>query len=284
MALSEPGAVVSLSLADLVCHLKIHLGSFIMKNFVLIAASLALPASAFADVSFADFSNLSGLTLGGSARALTNSQDGAVIRLATGANRNAGFVEANNRVFLDRFSTDFSFRISSPGGEPDWSGQKGGDGIAFILGSTRQTARTYDAIYNDLAPKVVFNTRQRPNDPSSNYLEVVVGGERIAMTNVGPRFDSGAEWKAWIEYADGTLKVFATDGNTKPVNPLLTTSINLAGILNDDDAFARVAGASGHGWGNHFLTSWNLTSVPTPAAATILALAGATAARRRRVA
>lgn len=254
-----------------------------MKTFVLLAASIAMPAAALADVSFANFESTSGLTLGGGARALTNS-DGAVIRLATGANRNAGFVEANERVFLDAFNTDFSWRITSRGGEPDWSGERGGDGIAFVLGSTRSNARTYDAIYNDLAPKVLFSTRQRPDGPSSNYVEVTVGGQRIAMANVGPRFDSGALWRAWIEYEGGTLNVYATDRGDKPANPLLTTNIDLIGVLNDVEAVARVVGSSGHGWGNHFLTSWNLTNqvIPTPAAATMMALAGFTAARRRR--
>src|SRR5688500_4385211 len=90
---------------------------------------------AVAQVNHPDFSNTSGLTLNGSAAAVTNGVDPArVLRLAR-ANVvfDGGSAFHSERVCLVRFSSFFEFRITNPGGLPDGTGQSGADGLTLTL-------------------------------------------------------------------------------------------------------------------------------------------------------
>ena len=99
------------------------------------AAALALlaarPASA-TTVSFADFSNTTGLKLNGSAAA-TSTNDGVVLRLVPAVAAKSGSVFSSATVHAADFSTSFSFRITNPGGVTDAQGQQGADGFVFVV-------------------------------------------------------------------------------------------------------------------------------------------------------
>lgn len=97
-----------------------------------------LPSLSYGTIVYSDFSDTTGLSLNGTTAAVTTA-DGAVLRMTavpTGsAPEQSGTAYTTSMMNAADFSTFFTFRITSPGGLADDTGETGGDGLAFVLQS-----------------------------------------------------------------------------------------------------------------------------------------------------
>ena len=225
-------------------------------------------------VHFADFMDISGLTLNGDAL-----QSGNVLRLTPPDGPRAGSVFFTQPVRVDAdtsFGARFQFCISESGG---LSG--GADGIVFIVQNSAAGTDAlgdpggdlgYDAshqpdqqITSSLGIEFdTYNNGSSYGDPNNNHVALLTNGAiRAPLAVATPTFDlnSGAALNVWIDY-DGTadvLQVFMGDTATKPAEPLLTQSdIDLAALVGSQ-AFFGFSGATWAGWGAHDIENWELT-------------------------
>jgi Legume lectin domain len=229
------------------------------------AAALALlaarPASA-TTVSFADFSNTTGLTLSGSALA-TSTNDGVVLRLVPAVAAKSGSAFSSATVRAADFSTSFSFRITNPGGVADAQGQQGADGFVFVVQPVSSSiggagsGLGYSGINPSLGVEfdIFFNGA---SDTSTNHLGIDLNGNvnSVVAVPVSPRWDDGNRWYAWVDYDGTTLEVRANQTGTRPIDPLLTRVVDIPTLIGQQDAYVGFTAGTGAAWAAHDIIDW----------------------------
>src|SRR5262245_28447534 len=229
--------------------------------WVAILALTARPARA-TTVSFADFSNTTGLTLNGSAAAVSSS-DGMVMRLVPAIAAKSGSVFSTVTLNASGFSTAFSFRITNPGGISHSQGQSGPDGFVVVVqpvgssvggagaglgysGVTPSLGVEFDLFYNGAS------------DTSTNHLGIDLNGNVNSVTavHVSPRWDDGNRWYAWIDYDGTTLEVRANQTGIRPIDPLLSRVVDIPMLLGQQDAFVGFTAGTGAAWAADDIIAW----------------------------
>jgi hypothetical protein len=236
----------------------------------LVAASAAAlsPASA-QSFSYPDFSSTTGLQLNGNAH-----QNGSKLTLTDATDGQSGSAWSTQLVHLGdhaSFSSVFQFEILDHGGLPGW-GIDGADGLTFTLqNNSNSVGSSGGGIGYYGIPKSVtveFDTYQNGEwgDPSSNHVGINTNGSLFSHVtrNEGTLFDDGNLWWAWIDYngASGNLAVRWAQSASRPDDAMLSYDLNIAAILGGDgppvsDAYVGFTSATGAGWGQHNILSWN---------------------------
>ena len=258
-------------------------------------AAVVAPASA-QSFNYPDFSNTSGLTFQGSAAA-TTSTDGQVLRVVGVQNSGAGAAYRTSPVALGAnatFSTQFDFRLTSPGGVDPADGftfvlaasptglGDGGSGLGYA-GVANSVAIEFDT-YNNGNPNSFGFSPLEPN--SSNHVAVdqggvltnsfatnVYGNASCGFANGTPAqnpytatgcMSNGDRWTATITYNGSLLNVSLfdpTEGTT--FSALSNVPLNIAAALGTNTAYVGFTGSTGLGFENEDILSWRFSNTAT---------------------
>jgi Legume lectin domain/PEP-CTERM motif len=230
---------------------------------------------------FTDFSDLSDLTLNGSAETINNGggvffNGQNVLRLTNdlGQSGNA-FVSDPISLTNDRsFSTAFSFQITDPQGISDNDGQ-GADGIAFVLQTLSNTVGGGGGSigYGGISPSIgiefdTYNNTAGGIPESGNHVGINLNGSlfSVAQQDVIPRMNNGGVWYSWIDY-DGIsdlLEVRLSQTAARPKTALLSYTVDLASILGSSDAYVGFTSGTGAAGGDHDIRSWTFKDTYDP--------------------
>lgn len=230
---------------------------------VVAASTLAWPAAA--QTSYPDFSSTSGLQLNGNA-----AQNGNKLRLTEALAGQAGSAFSLNTISLGAnasFSTFFSFEILNRG--DICCGIIGADGLTFTMNTTSNTVGSagggigYDGIPNSVA--VEFDTFDNGEPGGSNHVGINTEGSATSIAGSGfvqPDFDNGEQWWVWVDYNGVTqgLEVRWAETASRPGMSMLSHTLNLAEILGDTDVYVGFTSATGWGYGEHNILSWNFVN------------------------
>lgn len=276
-----------------------------LKTLASIASLLALGATANAYatvVAFPNFSSTAGLTINYDA-AITTTGDGDVLRLTPAQTLQRGSAFSTTTIHAANFSTAFSFRISSAGGDPiDCNPNGGADGFVFVVQNISASTGGFGAGigYSGIGSSigVEWDTwcNAANNDPNSNHLGIDVGGSVVHSGGdtamVDTRFDDGNQWYGWVDYDGTTLEVRTNQTGIRPLNPMLTRALDIPALIGANTACVGFTSGTGSNWGNHDILAWeyrdsfnpigNQTSVAEPATLALLATALPLLRRYRR--
>ena len=248
------------------------------------------PAHAL-EITFPDFSDITGLTLNGNA-----AQAGNVLRVTPSTGNQAGSVFSTDQISLTSnasFSTAFSFRFNNPGGISD--GQVGADGLVFVVQTVSNNVGGigggigYQGIANSVGIEFDSWNNGLIDDNNGNHVGIDVNGnvDSLVLVPVAGNFNDGQTRFAWIDYngASTLLEVRLSENNTRPDAALLSLNRDLAVDLGTPDAFVGFTSGTGAAFANHDVLSWTFINefrpidVPEPAslllACTVLGLVGA---------
>lgn len=238
-----------------------------MKKFAAAAITLALATTSVHAVTFKDFADTTTLNLLGTAQSATTN-DGAVLRLTSAQSNQSGSAFSQQPLNAKSFSTYFRFRMTEPGGIADCNGNRGADGLTFVIqkasadkggigggigygGITDSVAVEFDTWCNSiigetLSNHIAINTNGKINHDASNPA--------IAIS---PEFSNGQIWSAWVDYNGKTLEVRVSPDNTKPTQPQLQQTIDIPALLgNTSTAYLGFAAGTGGAWENHDILYW----------------------------
>lgn len=264
---------------------------------VLLAAGLASPA--MAQFNYPNFSSVANLTFNGVA-----AQSGNTLSVTPPVGASAGSVwRTDNQSVGLGFVTNFTFRISDIAGV-------GADGFAFVIQNegtsalggtggalgyaTNLTFPSQIGIGNSVAIEFDLwnNGNNWPDFGNSNHVSIQTNGLSANLPGSGsslgaasPATDmsNGAIHAARVVYTPGLMQVFLND----MVNPIISAPVTLTDhmLLSSGRAFVGFTASTGgeaHAQ-RHEILSWDFSDVvPAPGAASLLALGGLFAARRRR--
>jgi uncharacterized repeat protein (TIGR01451 family) len=213
------------------------------------------------------------LSLRGSASLLT----GPRLRLTPARTGQAGGAWLTDPMPISGgFATTFDLQITGPGGFVDSIGQRGADGLAFVIQNSSLAALGgsgqdlgYAGIRNSLA--IEFDTWWNPDldDLNGNHVSVHTNGsgpnsanEHFSLPVPGgrpanvPDLKDGAVHHVAISYRQGILSIFIDD------RQMILIYINLAATLNLDAGRAWVGftAATGAAYENHDVLTWQLSS------------------------
>lgn len=241
-------------------------------------------------IEFPDFSNANGIQLNGNATiVVVNGQ--SVLRLVPAATDQSGNAFGVTKLSSATFSTAFQFTITNADGFLDSFGQSGGDGFTFLVQNDSLTvvgANGYEMGIGGISPSIAveFDTYSN-NEISTNHVGINVHGDAnsVATAAIGTRLDSptntGTLWTAWIDYDGTTFEVRLSDSTTRPINALLTHSIDLVSTLGSSNTYIGFTASTGLAYGNYDILNWaysdsfvqgGITPVPEPSTYALLAL------------
>lgn len=250
----------------------------------LAAATLLATNAQGATLLFNDFSDVSGLTLNGSA-----SQVGNALRLTPANFGQSGSAFSTTPVSLAldaSFSSAFEFQITGRGGLGN-----GADGLTFTVQTQSNNVGGlggglgYQGIANSVA--VEFDTFNNGEFGGSNHVGIDLNGSTASVVSTGflsPDFDNGSVWSAWVDYDGATdlLEVRFAEGSmaSRPVASMLSHTVDLVSVLSTTDAFIGFTSGTGSGFGNHDILAWQfnndfdpIDNIGVPAPGTLLLLA-----------
>jgi hypothetical protein len=283
-----------------------------MKRTVSLLALIAASAVAVKPVSaqsfsYPDFSSTSGMQLNGNAH-----RNGNKLTLTDATDGQSGSAWSTQKIHLGSnasFSSVFQFEILDHGGLPGW-GIDGADGLTFTLQNNDNSVGSSGGGigYYGIAKSVTveFDTYQNGEwgDLNSNHVGINTNGNLFSHVSLyePTLFDNGATWWAWVDYdgTTGNLAVRWAQNAIRPAAAMLSYTLDIAAILGGsgapvEDAYVGFTSATGAGWGQHNILSWNFedsfdpngaplpTTTPEPGTVVMLAtgLAGMVAVRRR---
>jgi hypothetical protein len=263
--------------------ISLKITAFNMKNISLsgwyslgVAALVigALPSADAQSFTYNNFSDTSGLTINGSA-ATAVTGDGTVLRLTPNLDSQAGSAFSTTQISLANnasFSTEFTFRITQPGGFGP------ADGLVFVAQTVANNVGTagggigYAGINHSLG--VEFDTWNNgfDNGDQNNGNHVAVNFNGVLndsyLTSPSTLLSDGDLWYAWIDYNGTTddLQVRVSDGNpNRPAGAFIDANgINLASILGQPSAYVGFTAATGAGNENHDIVSWAFNDTYQP--------------------
>ncbi len=117
----------------------------------------------------------------------------------------------------------------------------GADGVAFVM--QNESASTIGASgggigYNGLARSIAieFDTYTNSGDPDDNHIGLVTGGNATSHTaTYTPAWTlENSRTHVWVDVVNGVIEVYAAQTNVKPASPVMTETVDVAGILGDD--------------------------------------------------
>ncbi len=122
----------------------------------------------------------------------------------------------------------------------------------------------YEGMRNSLA--IQFETRMLSGVPNENIVKVLSGGNLTPIeTGRSPLIDftPGATAYAWVDYngSSNKLRVYVSATSTKPVSPVVTTTVDLAALVGDK-AFVGFAAGAGTVATSHQVRNWSLSLDP----------------------
>ncbi|QDT13193.1 carbohydrate-binding domain-containing protein [Planctomycetes bacterium K23_9] len=235
-------------------------GLLVPRTATITINDIALP-------NYTSFSSTAGLDLNGAAQ-----QSGSRLRLTTTNQDTAGSVFYDSALPIDTqtsIQSQFAFNIN--GGD----GGGGADGLTFVIQGNSADASAlgasggalgYEGITNSLA--IEFDTYQNGGDVNANHVSVLVNGSTttpIATKTYAVDLNNGATKYAWVEYngTNNLLAVYLSESNSKPSNPLITTTIDLQTLVGGEAYVGFTSGVGGL-QNNHDILNWTLnTDVPS---------------------
>jgi hypothetical protein len=251
----------------------------ISSSLVSVILALSAGQAAAVSISYSDFSDVSALTLNGSAAQTL----GNALELVPSLDTQAGTAFLTAPVSFNSttgFSTAFEFNVTTSPGDPT-------DGFTFLL---QNDAAGVNALggggqglgYVGLSPSVAVAFRGR--DP--NFIGVITGGVDPAAlpTAFQPTgYYSGTQGEfynqnefVWIDYnaLSHNLSVYLSTGSTKPGTAIMSTTVDIFGTLGSQ-AFVGFSAGNGGAYGSQDILNWTFdsqTSVPEPASLALLGL------------
>lgn len=162
------------------------------------------------------------------------------------------------------FQTQFRFRMEGA------EGTAGADGIVFMLQNDMAGLNAisclngeslgYQGIRNSIA--IEFDTFHNRGDINNNHVSFFVDGDMqnpLATQAVGFDLNSGQVVHAWIDYDGRTnrLSVYLSEAGEKPEEAVLSTELDLAGIVGEA-AYAGFSAATGSHINRHEILDWRL--------------------------
>lgn len=245
---------------------------------VLFAGTL-LASPCMADITYADFSSIDGLTLNGSA-----SQVGNVLRLTPDLQSQLGTAWYTEQQSVENgFTSSFQFQITHSGGLAD--------GFWFFVQNHSLT--DFPAAYFGMpnAFSVEFDTFENVWDPNGNHVAFQSCGTNphttrhdtgctLGINSVLPVvLADGVIHTGLVKYAPGVMELWL-DGSMA-----LTAPVDLSSLLqlNDGKAWVGFGTSTGALSENNDILSWQYTAVPEPGSIWLLGCAlGAVVMLRRR--
>ncbi len=254
-------------------------GSFTsLALFTILFLSLSASVQA-APIVFNDFSDLSDLTLNGSAATITNPTPANALRLTDGLSQggSAFLTDAISLAMDASFSTTFQFQISDPVGSSDTDGQ-GADGLVFVVQTVANNVGGigggigYQGISNSVG--IEFDTWNNGfwDDYNGNHVGINLNGNinsvvqaNIDTVTVG-RLNNGNVWSAWIDYDGLTdlLEVRISTGSLRPAAALLSYNVDLTTVLGSTNAFVGFTSGTGAAGGDHDILNWQFENTFAP--------------------
>ncbi|MEM7127004.1 MAG: putative Ig domain-containing protein, partial [Chloroflexota bacterium] len=222
-------------------------------------------------IGFPDFNDISNLLLNGDASALNTEpvivNGNSVLRLTSAERWQGSSAFYTNPFAVTQsgenlsFKTYFQFQITTPGGLGG-----GADGLTFVIVSALNNIGGdgggigYSGINNSIA--VEFDTFRNGRDPNDSHVGIDLNGSLTSeiTANIDPNLKDSDIWSAWIEYDGQTerLDVRLSRTDERPLEPILSHSVDLATILGQDRAFLGFTSATGAGYANHDILSWDV--------------------------
>ena len=216
-------------------------------------------------LSYLDFSSISGLNLGGSAK----QKDDNVVRL-TDYFWQAGAVWSTTPID-PRGDFHTTFALSMHGG----SIPSRADGMVLVLqpGSPTGVGGAGGALgYIGIRPSVAVEFDIYPNgsDQGDNQVEITstnAAGAWVSRATADPGFPlhNGGPVYAWVDYEAGTraLAVYVSDTTTKPDQPTVSATVPIGGLLGST-AYAGFTGSTGGAYVLTDLLRWQLDNELLP--------------------
>eukprot|EP01114_Cavostelium_apophysatum_P005234 TRINITY_DN15_c0_g1_i4.p1 TRINITY_DN15_c0_g1~~TRINITY_DN15_c0_g1_i4.p1 ORF type:complete len:1108 (+),score=287.35 TRINITY_DN15_c0_g1_i4:71-3394(+) len=250
---------------------------------LLIAAIAVVRCQQTTTYSFANFGNVNDLAkfqLNGDAAYLNPTGDGR-LSLTYATTNSVGSAFFKNSIpltgsngFKGSFSTVFSFQMPNAGGGNDSDGP-GADGITFVINSlTNVVGQLGGGMgYGGLQMSVAVELDSWYNggtDYDGNHVGIDVNGDLQAypgtVANYPYRFNDGNQHWVWIDYNGDTqiMQVRVAESNNRPLNPLVSRSLNLPVILGSPNVYVGFAAATGSVWERHLINSWTFTNTYAP--------------------
>ena len=179
--------------------------------------------------------------------------------------------------------THFSFQI----GGVNLDSEQGADGLAFVMQNDPRAAAALgndgegigfginDTTGNPVNPisssiAIEFDTHQNSfplratGDPNGNHLALIINGQVYEhIVSYSPSFllNDGAPHYVWIDYFGNTknFTVYIANSDNKPLSPVISTTLDLAGLGNQ--AYFGFTAATGDGFNSHDILAWNLNVI-----------------------
>ena len=228
--------------------------------------SLTVPTNAV--INYPDFSNTNALVFPGTEvlmGSITDSSDGQVMRLVKAAPWQSGCVVSTAPVSTSGFSSCFTFRFTDCGGL-----NGGADGIVFVISSNNLPvlgsaggSMGYAGITNSVGVEFdIFNNGTLDNDANDSHVGINVNGNFNSLpgeTNVAPvtpNMKNGDLWFAWVDYDGNKIEARVNNTGIRPDAPTVSRTLDLAVTIHSQQAYIGFTAATGQGWANHDIISW----------------------------
>ena len=260
----------------------------IIVGICLLGLALAPPAQAVY-FNYADFADVSDFLLIAQARGIYDNVNYSppgrhVLRLTRTEGPTLGVAWLLDPITLASdysFATTFLFRMITHGAdgftfvvqtagvdETMWGG--GGGNLGYKYDSSTGQTRISPSV------AVEFDTHDNTEGDDRIYCNHVAIDQNGYLHEYGafeiPPIDlnDGTIWQAWIQYDSSTLHVWVGPPGSRPATPVLSSDLNLAGLLGTNQVYLGFTASWAGSWQHHDILSWQFSSVPAPS--TILLL------------